>query len=177
MSPGRGPGATPGPSGRLGADRIAIGIATAGGAGYVPLAPGTAGALVGVGIYVLIQTLGLNLFYVPILAVLTIAGVWAATRVEFIYGHDASRIVIDEVVGQMLALGFVLRSGPRALTVGVVLGFLLFRVFDILKPFPIRRLENLPGGVGVVADDLAAGLYAHVVLRLIESGVGVAGGL
>jgi len=149
-------------------DRFAIIVATAGGTGFFPVAPGTAGALVGVALYVLILSAGLTVIYLPLVGALTLIGIWSAGHVEPIYGHDASRIVIDEVVGQMLTLGFVMRSGTSSIAVGTILGFLLFRIFDILKPFPIRRLEQLPGGIGVVADDLAAGGYAFLVLLVLE---------
>ena len=149
-------------------DRIAIGVATAGGAGYFPFAPGTMGALVGALLYVLMLTLGVGHLLLPAVAAVTIVGVWAANRVERIYGHDASRIVIDEVAGQMLTLTLVARQGLFALALGTILGFLLFRFFDILKPFPIRHLERLPGGIGVMADDLGAGIYALLVLLILE---------
>jgi phosphatidylglycerophosphatase A len=103
-----------------------------------------------------------------LVAATTIAGVWAASRVEPMYGHDSPKIVIDEVAGQMLTLAFASRSDSREVLTAAVLGFLLFRFFDILKPFPIRRLEHLHGGFGVVADDLGAGFYALVVLTLVE---------
>lgn len=149
-------------------DRVALGIATGGGAGYVPRAPGTMGALVGAVLYVTMTVSGLDGPYFALLGVLTVTGTWAATRVEDIYGHDASRIVIDEVVGQMLTLAFVTRPDAVALARGVILGFLLFRFFDILKPFPIRQLERLPGGLGVMADDVGAGLYAFLALLFLE---------
>lgn len=149
-------------------DRFAIIIATAGGVGFFPVAPGTAGALFGAVLYLLILSSNLSMIYLPLIGVLTLIGIWAAGRVQLIYGHDASRIVIDEVIGQMLTLGFVLRSGTSNIAVGTILGFLLFRFFDILKPFPIRRLEHLPGGFGVVADDLGAGVYAFLILRVLE---------
>jgi len=150
-------------------DRIALAVATAGGAGLVPWMPGTAGALVGVGITVAAVLTGRIWLYVLLLAALSVAGVWAAGRVERIYGHDASRIVIDEVVGQMIALGFMPRTGSGTLATGTILGFLLFRFFDILKPFPIRRLERLPGGFGVMADDVGAGVYAFCVVVITEA--------
>lgn len=149
-------------------DRLADVVATAGGAGLVPAMPGTAGAAVGVLIYVASALWDLPRAYLILLPVLTVAGVWAAGRVELRYGHDASRIVIDEVVGQMLTLGFVARPTTGRIAVAAILGFLLFRFFDILKPFPIRRLEQLPGGIGVMADDVGAGLYAFVVLLIAE---------
>ena len=151
------------------ADRIAVVVATAGGVGYVPKLPGTIGSLVGVLLYLIIMFYDLRLLYLPLLAVLLVSGIWAASHVEGIYGHDASEIVIDEVVGQMVTLGFVSRSGTGAVLTGAILGFLLFRFFDILKPFPIRRLEHLPRGLGVVADDLGAGVYALLGLVLLES--------
>ena len=148
--------------------RTAVLIATAGGAGFVPGMPGTAGALVGVGIFGLAVWSGLLWLYLPLLLVLTISGAWAAGRVEQIYGHDASRIVIDEVVGQMIALALVAGTIRAEIVPLTILGFLLFRFFDILKPFPIRRLEKLPGGVGVMADDVGAGIYALLVLLVTE---------
>jgi phosphatidylglycerophosphatase A len=124
-----------------------------------------------VGLYAAVVLTGLDFVYIPLLTVIILAGVWAASRVEGVYGHDSPRIVIDEVAGQMVALTVVERSGAREVGVGMVLAFLLFRFFDILKPFPIRRLEHLPGGIGVVADDLGAGVYALVVLMLVELGM------
>ena len=150
-------------------DRLAIAIATAGGAGLVPKLPGTIGSLVGVLIYLLIYGYGFRNIYLGLLAILIPVSVWAAGHVEGIYGKDASQIAIDEVVGQMITLGFVVRSGTGALLTAAILGFLLFRFFDILKPFPIRRLEGLPGGVGVVADDVGAGIYAFLTLVVLES--------
>jgi len=147
---------------------MAVLIATAGGVGFLPGMPGTAGAAVGVGIYLAIVVSDTFWLYLPVLTGLTIAGVWAANSVEELWGHDASRIVIDEVVGQLIALGFVTRIGTVNLVTGAILGFLLFRFFDILKPFPIRRLELLPGGVGVMADDIGAGIFALGVLILAE---------
>jgi phosphatidylglycerophosphatase A len=143
-------------------------IATAGPAGFFPRAPGTMGSLVGVLICIGISMFELQLFHLPLVAGLAGLGTWAAGRSEVAYGHDASRIVIDEVVGQMLALALVVRSNGSTLAVGTILGFLLFRFFDILKPFPIRRFENLPGGVGVMADDLGAGVYAFLALLVLE---------
>lgn len=150
------------------ADSLALAVATVGGAGFVPAMPGTAGALVAVAFYVLATVLGLFWLYLWSLPVLTLLGVWAAGRVEPILGHDASEIVIDEVIGQMMALGFVVPATSSVLVSNAILGFLLFRFFDILKPFPIRSLERFPGGIGVVADDVGAGIYALLVLLLAE---------
>ena len=167
---------------RRGIDYLALAVATCG-VGYFPIAPGTLGALVGVGLYLtlwgwLYQVLeanaargGLSLLYIfaPQLAVMlliilivSIAGVWAATRAEkTTQVKDPSIVVIDEVAGQMIAL----LSGPFWIHTwwSVLSAFILFRLFDIWKPYPIRRLEALESGLGIMADDLLAGVYALIV--------------
>ena len=146
-------------------DWAAIAIATAGGAGFAPKAPGTAGSVVGVLIYLLIEWLRAGAYYPHAIIFFFIVGIWASSRVENLWGHDSSRIVIDEVVGQMITYGVAARYPLSAFD--LVLGFGLFRLFDIVKPFPIRYLERLKGGLGVVADDVGAGIYALVVLTLV----------
>ncbi|HLH32442.1 MAG TPA: phosphatidylglycerophosphatase A, partial [Terriglobia bacterium] len=149
------------------ADWVAVGIATAGGAGLAPKAPGTAGSIVGVLIYLLIEALHAGAYYPHAIIFFFIVGIWASSRVEHLWGHDAQRIVIDEVVGQMIT--FVVAAGRYQLSAFyILLGFGLFRLFDIVKPFPIRRLERLQGGLGVVADDVGAGVYALAVLTLVR---------
>jgi phosphatidylglycerophosphatase A len=151
------------------ADRIAIVIATAGGAGFAPKAPGTAGSVVGVAVYLLLDRGGVGGYYLHAIIFLFIIGIWASSRVEHLWGNDAQRIVIDEVVGQMITFGMAAgRYNLSALY--VVLGFGLFRLFDIVKPFPIRRLERFKGGFGVILDDVGAGLYALAVLTLVRYG-------
>ena len=153
------------------ADRLAIGIATAGGVGFAPKAPGTAGSLVGVVLYLLIEGLHAGAYYPHAIIFLFIVGIWASSRVEQLYGHDSQRIVIDEVIGQMITFG--LAAGRYQLSaLYIAIGFGLFRLFDIVKPFPVRRLERLRGGLGVVADDVGAGLYALAALTLIQYGFG-----
>jgi phosphatidylglycerophosphatase A len=152
-------------------DWAAVVIATAGGAGFAPKAPGTAGSIVGVLIYFLIEALHAGAYYPHAIIFFFIVGTWASSRVERLYGHDSQRIVIDEVVGQMITFG--LFAGRYQLSaIYIALGFGLFRLFDILKPFPVRRLERFPGGFGVVADDVGAGLYALAALTLIRYGFG-----
>ena len=147
-------------------DWAAIAVATAGGAGFMPKAPGTAGSAVGVLIYLLIERLQIGAYYPHAIIFFFIVGVWASARVEHLWGHDSQRIVIDEVVGQMITFAIV--AGRDRLSVFyIALGFGLFRLFDIKKPFPIRRLERFKGGLGVVADDVGAGLYALAVLTLV----------
>jgi phosphatidylglycerophosphatase A len=148
-------------------DRLAVLIATAGGAGFMPKAPGTAGALAGVLLYLLMETLQAGAYLPHVIILVFIAGVLAARQVETFWGHDSQRIVIDEVVGQWIA--FCLIAGRQPVSSFLVaMGFVLFRLFDIWKPFPLRRLEQLPGGAGVMADDVGAGFYALVVLTLVQ---------
>jgi phosphatidylglycerophosphatase A len=101
---------------------------------------------------------------VALIVVLFAAGVWAGTTAEQYFGGiDPGPVVIDEVVGMLITLAFV----PVGLA-GALTGFVLFRVFDVIKPFPAGRLERLPGGLGVMADDAMAAVYANVCLRLVQ---------
>lgn len=169
-------------------DYLALAISTCG-VGYFPIAPGTMGSLVGVGLYLSIWAAAfqllesnalrsrLNLLYVftpqmalmlVVIFVVTMAGIWAATRAEkLVRKKDPSIVVIDEVAGQMIAL----LSGPFWIHTwwSIFTAFLLFRVFDIWKPYPIRRLERLESGLGIMADDVAAGAYALIVNSVLIS--------
>jgi phosphatidylglycerophosphatase A len=98
---------------------------------------------------------------VLILAILFL-GTWSSGKVEHIWGHDSSKVVIDEVAGMMITLLWV----PADIKY-VLIGFILFRFFDILKPLGIKSAERLPGGWGVMADDVLAGLYSFAILRLV----------
>lgn len=155
-------------------DKLAFVIASGVGLGFIPVGPGTFGSLLGLLIAALIVfkfRFSPDLMWQAILAVAVITfviGVWAASRVErFLGKKDAQLIVIDEVCGQVLTFAVM---APLMGRIGgiwrwaMVAGFLLFRVFDIFKPFPIRRLEMIGSGAGVMADDVGAGIYAAVVL-------------
>jgi phosphatidylglycerophosphatase A len=133
------------------------------GVGRFPVAPGTAATLVGIAVYLVFQVQPHGIYLVSLLALMALA-IWAADRAEGLLGQrDPSVIVIDEVVGFLVTLAW-LPLNPYA----VLLGFFLFRVFDISKVPPIRWIERtFPGGVGVVADDVVAGLYANLSLRCI----------
>ena len=152
-------------------DRLAYLFATGLGAGFMPVAPGTAGAAEGVAIFFAVVALRLDhgplVFTLIILNVaLFLAGVWSSSRACKITGLEDPRIVvIDEVSGQLIALTPLALSQTFSITM-VIIGFLLFRLFDIFKPYPIRKLERLPGGFGVMADDVLAGVYAAVLLWL-----------
>ena len=128
-------------------DWLAVGLASAGGAGFMPKAPGTAGAAVGVGVYLAIEGLGLGAYYPHAIILILVVGIWASFRVEEFYGHDSQRIVIDEVVGQMIVGCVCGRCRYSLPALEVLVGFGLFRLFDIAKPFPIRRLEGLEGRI------------------------------
>jgi phosphatidylglycerophosphatase A len=143
--------------------RLALLICTVGGLGYAPVAPGTAGSLAGLAIYAAFRELGLHPALEALALLLLIwAGAWSGTIAERHLGtKDPGAGVIDEVAGMLVTL-FLL---PASWTLAIV-GFFVFRTLDIVKPFPARRLESLPGGWGMMADDLMAAVYANLVLRL-----------
>ena len=142
-------------------DTIARAIATAGGAGYVPVAPGTAGTAVAVPLTWAIGGLGWAPF-LAITAAVTLIGIWAASEADRCWGtHDSGRIVIDEVAGYMITMAAVDRRDWWTLAAG----FVLFRLTDQLKPPPARMIdEKMGGGAGVVLDDVAAGVWSGVIL-------------
>ena len=159
-------------TGTRAAGTLRILIATAFGCGRSPLAPGTVGSLPGLAMAWGLSTLGGPWAVAAALVVVAVVGTWAAEgAVAHFQDSDPRQVVVDEVAGQMMTLLFVVPT-PRTL----VAGFLLFRVFDILKPYPAGALERLPGGTGVMADDLAAGIYANLVLHaLIRFAPGLVG--
>lgn len=129
--------------------------------GKSPFAPGTAGTVVGVLLYLLVKGLG-PAWYLAITAAVTVIGIWTAGRAEVLLGRkDAPSIVIDEIAGYLISM-FLVPSGWGY----VVAAFFLFRIFDIIKPFPLHRLQDLHGGLGVMIDDVGAGIYTNIVLQL-----------
>jgi phosphatidylglycerophosphatase A len=143
--------------------RLAIFVATAGYAGYFPLAPGTVGSVVGLLVYGVVWWSGSRAVELGLIAALFALGVWAGTTAERYFGGiDPGPVVIDEVVGMHMTLLWI----PVSLSAAAA-GFLLFRIFDVIKPFPAGRLERLHGGLGVMADDAMAAVYANVSLRLL----------
>lgn len=137
-------------------------VATGAGSGYAPVASGTVGSLVGIALYLPLVWLGQPALLIGLLVTIAV-GTWAASRAEVIFdSHDDGRITVDEVAGQLLALLF-LPVAPLA----IATGFLLFRLFDIVKPWPARQAEGLPSGIGVMADDLVAGLYANLIGHVV----------
>ena len=141
--------------------RLSVAVATALGVGYVPFAPGTFGSLAGLVVFAAVRASGLPVVELAAIVVVFLIGAWAASAAETHFGHiDPGPVVIDEVLGMLVTLAFIPVGWPAALT-----GFLLFRVFDVIKPYPANRFERLHGGFGVMADDAMAAVYANVVLR------------
>ena len=165
-------------------DCFALAVTTFG-VGYLPLMPGTYGSAVGVGIYLLVRRLEISgeiyfsrlnwqiaqinawqhVVNLIVFLLFCLLGIWAANRATQLFKNkDPQEAVVDEVIGQLIVFLFV----PFAVGWQFVLaGFLLFRLFDIWKPYPIDSLQNLPAGIGVCADDILAGVYAGTCLALI----------
>ncbi len=162
-------------------DYVALGLTTFG-VGYIPGAPGTYGSAVGVGIYLAINAALHSTIYAPFvrvgeashagvtaavgiaLAAFVLMGIWASGRSEGIFGNgDPSEAVVDEVQGQLITYCFIpFTSDWKPL----LAGFLLFRLFDIVKPYPCNKLQDVPGGLGICADDIVAGVYAGICLAI-----------
>ena len=147
---------------------LAIAIGTGCGAGFSPFASGTVGSAVGVALYVSLSSAGLPVVLIAVVLLFPV-GVWAAGVCGKRYGaHDHGRIVVDEIVGQLIALAsFPARPG------WLLAGFLLFRLFDIWKPFPAGRIdERWRTPLGVMADDVVAGAYANLTLQAVRAFLG-----
>lgn len=143
-------------------DQIIKILAAGFGAGLSPVAPGTAGTLVGILICLCCYPLT-GPFRFLFVVVISAVAIYVAGQAETLFGKkDDQRIVIDEIAGLQVTMLPVAITGLH-----LCAAFVLFRIFDIWKPFPVDRLQNLPGGWGVVADDLAAGIYGGVVLFLL----------
>ena len=136
------------------------------GSGLAPKAPGTFGTLVAVPIYLLLQGLSLPV-YLGLVLLGSLLGIWICGHTSDDLGvHDHGGIVWDEIIGYLLTMAFA----PPG-WIWLLVGFLLFRFFDILKPWPIRWLDQqVAGGLGIMLDDLLAGLYAGLVMLLLERG-------
>lgn len=140
---------------------IAIALATALGAGFAPKAPGTFGSAVGLLLWWLLPASPV----VQLVAIVVVfaAGAWSGSVAERHFGRsDPGQVVIDEVLGQLITMWM----NPVGWG-GALLAFLLFRLMDIVKPYPANRLEALHGGLGIMADDAMAGIYANLALRLL----------
>jgi phosphatidylglycerophosphatase A len=149
--------------------KIANAISTWFGCGYSPKAPGTVGSAAAIGIAILIEHFAgwKPSAFAALACIATVPAIWAAGETARQANiKDPQFVVVDEVVGQWLALAGARTLNGKAPWIPWLAAFLLFRLFDIWKPPPVRQLESLPRGVGIVADDLMAGLYAALVLFL-----------
>jgi phosphatidylglycerophosphatase A len=145
--------------------RLAVLLSTVGFIGYFPVAPGTVGSAAGLVVYALVIMTGAAWAQAVAIVVVFAVGAWAATIAERYFGGiDPGPVVIDEVLGMLITLAFV----PVGFK-GAVIGFFVFRVLDVVKPFPANRLERLHGGLGVMADDAAAAVYGNLLMRLIAA--------
>ena len=170
------------PNGLL--DYVSLAVTTFG-VGYLPLAPGTWGSLLAIAFYTALSNSFGSYRYTPSLAppeakvavihaVIMVAfalfafvGIWAANRsIDLLGNTDSPHAVVDEVIGQLTVFLFIPFTNSWVL---IGTGFLLFRLFDIWKPYPISELQDLPGGVGVVADDIVAGIYAGIFLTVVHA--------
>ena len=141
--------------------RVHFFLATGFYVGYSPVAPGTAGSLLMILIFLLLPALTI-VHHLILILIISILGVWSSSRVAEKKGKDPSIVVIDEMAGMAIAL---LACPVTIIT--FLTAFLAFRLFDIYKPFPIRTSENLPGGWGIMMDDILAGLFAFFLVQIL----------
>lgn len=143
--------------------RLAVFVATAAYCGYAPVAPGTFGSAAGLVVYLLVWYTKSRVVEAALIAVISVIGIWSATHAErFFGGIDPGPVVIDEVLGMLVTLAFI----PVGFS-GAIAGFVIFRILDVLKPWPANRLEHLHSGAGIIADDAMAGVYSNICLRLL----------
>ena len=143
--------------------RIAVAFASFGYVGFAPVAPGTVGAAAAIPFFILLRRAGSAWLEVAVCAAIVVAGAWSARLTEQALGvEDPGPVVIDEVVGMLVSLLFLPGTWPVILA-----AFIAFRVFDIVKPWPAGRLEHVPAGWGVMADDVMAGVYANLAVQVL----------
>jgi phosphatidylglycerophosphatase A len=143
--------------------RLGVFVATCGYIGYAPIAPGTFGSAAGLAVYYLIRSTGSIAVELGAIVVLFAIGVWSGNEAERHFGKvDPGPVVIDEVFGMLITVALL----PVNM-IGAIVGFLLFRVLDVFKPWPSGRFERLPGGLGVMADDGMAAVYGNIVMRAL----------
>jgi phosphatidylglycerophosphatase A len=141
--------------------RLALFMATFGYVGYAPVAPGTFGSAAGLLVFYAVRSTGSPLVELSVIVLLFAVGIWSGTVAEHHFGGvDPGPIVLDEVVGMLITLCLI----PVDAT-GALVGFVVFRILDVIKPFPSARFEKLPGGLGVMADDGMAAIYGNLAMR------------
>jgi phosphatidylglycerophosphatase A len=142
-------------------EHLSLFVASFGYVGFFPIAPGTAGSLAALPLFAFLRWIGVPAVELAAIPIVFVAGVSAANGAEAALGRkDPGPVVIDEVLGMLITYALL----PVSLY-GVAAGFLLFRFYDVVKPYPAGRLEKLPGGLGIMADDAMAGVYAYITLR------------
>jgi phosphatidylglycerophosphatase A len=147
--------------------RFGLFIATCGYIGYVPVAPGTFGSAVGLALFGLIRWSGSTAIELGVIVLLLALGVWSGNVAERHFRQvDPGPVVLDEVAGMLITLALI----PVTVS-GAIVGFLIFRLFDVIKPWPANRLEALPGGLGMMADDAMAAVYGNIAMRLLIAGL------
>src|SRR5687767_12187254 len=143
--------------------RAGIFIATCGYLGYVPVAPGTFGSAAGLAVFYAVRSTGSVTVELAAIVVLFAIGVWSGTIAERHFGGiDPGPVVLDEVVGMLITLALLPVN-----VYGAIAGFLIFRVLDVVKPWPSAQLEKLHGGLGVMADDAMAAVYGNLAMRAL----------
>ena len=149
-------------------------IGTGFGSGFSPFAPGTAGALLAsiiwIALYFLLPFTVLLWATAALVVLFTFAGIWAANKLESCWGEDPSRVVVDEMVGVWIPL-LAVPDNDRWYWY-VIAAFALFRIFDIVKPLGVRKMENFKGGVGVMMDDVLAGVYSFILIAVARWVIG-----
>jgi phosphatidylglycerophosphatase A len=143
--------------------RLGLFIATCGYIGYAPIAPGTFGSAAGLVVFYGLRYFGSTSLELGAIAVLFALGIWSGTEAEHHFGGvDPGPVVLDEVVGMLVTLALLPVN-----VFGAIVGFLVFRVLDVVKPWPSAQMEHLPGGLGVMADDGMAALYGNAIMRAL----------
>ena len=151
------------PSGQSATRRLGVLIATCGYVGYAPVAPGTFGSAAGLMVFAAVRASESTAVELGVLAVLFAVGVWSASAAERHFGGvDPGPVVMDEVVGMLITLALL-----DVTITGAIVGFLIFRILDIVKPWPSADFERLPGGIGIMADDAMAAVYGNLLMRAL----------
>lgn len=143
-------------------DRVKLFFATGFFTGYFPIASGTVGSFLAILIYLLIPGFDQPYILIIFILLLLVIGIYSSDFAEKVYGFDPPEVVIDEIVG----MWFTMLFAPKTYVLAAI-GFILFRIFDIIKPFPAKQSQELKGGLGIMLDDLIAGFYSLLILHLI----------
>lgn len=143
--------------------RLGLLVATCGYVGYVPVASGTFGSAAGLAVFAAVRLSGSVAVELVVIVLLFVIGIWSSNVAErHLGGVDPAPVVIDEVAGMLITLALLPVN-----VYGAIVGFLIFRLLDVIKPWPADRLERLHGGLGVMADDAMAAVYANLALRIL----------